>query len=230
MSGAKLLGPPRLGTTPIPRLLCPSSGVQLGEWEKERFSRFWKVSALQQRPSESLPLRAGGVGGFAAGEETGAPRQVTSGPQQYCSALDLGTVLGLHHPQPLGLGDSVPQSWLTGRQAQPLNHVRPEGWSIGPSSSASFCFWVCHLQLWEGPMLLKGRASRGRSPVLCAHLWALWPPSLYCPWPSWGYSPAWRVHTWTAPSLAARIPPWLGASFGLAIWHPGTPSLLLQSG
>lgn len=82
MSGAKLLGPPRLGTTPIPRLLCPSSGVQLGEWEKERFSRFWKVSALQQRPSESLPLRAGGVGGFAAGEETGAPRQVTSGPQQ----------------------------------------------------------------------------------------------------------------------------------------------------
>lgn len=150
--------------------------------------------------------------------------------EQYCSALDLGTVLGLHHPQPLGLGDSVPQSWLTGRQAQPLNHVRPEGWSIGPSSSASFCFWVCHLQLWEGPMLLKGRASRGRSPVLCAHLWALWPPSLYCPWPSWGYSPAWRVHTWTAPSLAARIPPWLGASFGLAIWHPGTPSLLLQSG
>lgn len=91
--------------------------------------------------------------------------------EQYCSALDLGTVLGLHHPQPLGLGDSVPQSWLTGRQAQPLNHVRPEGWSIGPSSSASFCFWVCHV-----PPAALGRSHVAERPGFKGEI-----PSVVCP-------------------------------------------------
>lgn len=79
-SGAKLLGPSHLDTTPIPRLLCPRSGVQLGEaGEKDDSHSFGKFQSSSGGHPESLPLRAGS---FAAGEETGVPRQVHSGPQQ----------------------------------------------------------------------------------------------------------------------------------------------------
>lgn len=51
-SGAKLLGPPCLDTTPHPKAPVPQFwGPARRGWEKEEFSRFWKVSVLPRRLS-----------------------------------------------------------------------------------------------------------------------------------------------------------------------------------
>lgn len=86
------------------------------------------------------------------------------------------------------------------------------------SSSAS-CFRVRHLQLWEGLMVLKGWALRGRSPVLCVCL-PMGPMATFSllPFALVGLQPSLEgPHPDISLPGCQDPPPWLGASFGVAM-------------
>lgn len=79
--GLNYLGLLALTLPPIPRLLCPSSGVQLGEAEKKRNSHaFGKFQSSRGGYPESLPLRAGGVGAWRQERRLGSPGRSVLAP------------------------------------------------------------------------------------------------------------------------------------------------------